>query len=146
MRPRYGESVHVHFAATVDGRVVDGTIGRDPLLLTIGTGQTVPGFERAVMSLEPGGSVTVVVPARDAYGAHDPRMVHDFPLHRFKEAPRPGKTIELQGPSEQQRVKGVVSTVTNDTVWLDFNHPFAGKEITFEIELLDVSYAEGMSG
>lgn len=146
MRPQYGETVHVDFTAVVDGRVVDGTIGRDPLLLTVGTGQAVPGFERAVMSLEPGESATVAVPARDAYGAHDPRMVHEFPLHRFREAPRPGKTIELQGPSEQQRVKGVVSRVDDDTVWVDFNHPLAGKEITFEIELLDVAYAEGAGG
>lgn len=137
MSPGYGETVLVHFCATVDGVIVDSTIGKSPLLLTVGTGQVVPGFERALGSLEAGQAATITVPADAAYGEYDPRMVHDFPRSRFKRELRIGETIELQGPAEKQRIKGVVLRLDEDVVWLDFNHPLAGKDITFEIELLD---------
>lgn len=136
--PCYGETVAVDFTALVDGAIVESTATRDPMLVTVGTGQVVPGFERALMALAPGESVTVTVPAAEAYGPHDPAMVHGFPLQRFKRPPLVGETIELQGPSEHQRVKGTVCGLDADTVWLDFNNPLAGKDVTFQIELVEV--------
>jgi len=136
--PCYGETVAVEFTALVDGVIVDSTVTRDPLLVTVGTGQVVPGFERALMALAPGQSVTVTVPAADAYGLHDPAKVHSFPIHRFRQQPLVGETIELQGPTGHQRVKGTVCGVDADMVWLDFNNPLAGKDVTFQIELVEV--------
>lgn len=141
----HGQTVHVHFTASAKGSIIESTADRDPLLVTIGAGQVVRGFEQALMRMHPGQSITVTVPAGDAYGAYDRAKVHSIPRHRFQSEPRLGETIHLQGPSEQQRVKGVVRGIEDDVVWLDFNHPLADEDITFEIELVDEDH-EAIAG
>lgn len=137
-----GDTVLVHFCASFEDRVIDSSYDRDPLRITIGTGQVVPGFEAALFELEPGQSATVTVPPAEAYGERNEAKVVEYPLNRFHETPQIGSKIMLQGPNKQQRVSAIVAGVDEDTALLDFNDPLAGKEIVFEIELVEKLPAE----
>ena len=88
----------------------------------------------------PANSVTVTIPAAEAYGDHDDEGLQQFPLDAFPSAPEVGWAVELSGP-EGQRVPAVVVEVGDESVTLDFNHPLAGQDLTFEIELVEVTEA-----
>ena len=138
MAPQSGDTVRVHYRGTLsDGAEFDSSAGRDPLEFVVGSGQVIPGFDDAVAALEPGESVTVTIPAADAYGEHDERGLQPFPHEAFPSPPEVGWALELSGP-EGQRVPAVVVDVGEESVTLDFNHPLAGQDLTFEIELVEV--------
>jgi peptidylprolyl isomerase len=103
----------------------------------VGSGQVIPGFDNAVVGLEPGGSVTVTIPAAEAYGEHDPEGLQQFPLDQFPSTPEVGWAVELSGP-EGQRVPAVIAEISDEFATLDFNHPLAGQDLTFEIELVEI--------
>jgi FKBP-type peptidyl-prolyl cis-trans isomerase 2 len=141
MAPKPGDTVRVNYRGTLsDGTEFDSSEGREPLEFTVGSGQVIAGFDGAVLSLEPGDSVTVTIPAAEAYGDHDDEGLQQFPLDAFPSAPEVGWAVELSGP-EGQRVPAVVVEVGEEFVTLDFNHPLAGQDLTFEIELVEVTEA-----
>lgn len=139
MAPKNGDTVHVHYRGTLaDGTEFDSSEGREPLSFEVGSGMVIPGFDAAVADLEVGDSVTVTIPACDAYGEHQPEALQTFPLDFFGgEAPEEGWAVELQ-TQDGQRVAAVVAEVGAETVTLDFNHPLAGQDLTFEITLVQV--------
>ena len=138
MAPESGNTVRVHYKGTLeDGSVFDSSEGRDPLEFQLGSGQVIPGFDAAVTELEVGGSTTVNIVAADAYGDRVDEAIQEVPLSAFPDAPEEGMMVELSAP-DGRRLAAVVNTIGEENVELDFNHPLAGKDLTFDIELVEV--------
>lgn len=139
MKPQSGETVRVHYRGTLsDGSEFDSSTGRDPLMFTLGEESVIPGFESAVADLEVGGSVTVTIPAADAYGERVEEAFQSVPREMFGEmVPEVGMMIGLQNEDGQQAA-AVIADVFDDSVLLDFNHPLAGQDLTFELTLVEI--------
>ena len=138
MAPKPGDKVSVHYRGTLaDGSEFDSSEGREPLQFVVGSGQVIPGFDAAVLGLEPGGKVTVTIPAGEAYGEHNPEGLQTFPMSAFPSPPEVGWAIELQGPNGE-RVPATIVEVNDEQATLDFNHPLAGQDLTFALELVEV--------
>jgi peptidylprolyl isomerase len=138
MAPKSGDTVKVNYRGTLsDGTEFDSSEGREPLEFVVGSGQVIPGFDGAVTGLQTGDSITVTIPAAEAYGEHDEEGLQQFPIASFPSVPEAGWAVELSGP-EGQRVPAVVAEVDDEFVMLDFNHPLAGQDLTFEITLVEV--------
>lgn len=139
MAPKPGDTVHVHYRGTLDdGTEFDCSEGREPLEFEMGAGMVIPGFDAAVSEMEIGDSKTVTIPAAEAYGEHDEAGVQTFPMDFFGgQTPEVGWAVELS-TEDGQRVPATVAEVNADTVVLDFNHPLAGKNLTFELTLVEV--------
>jgi peptidylprolyl isomerase len=138
MAPSAGQTVMVHYTGTLtDGTEFDSSRERAPLQFTVGEGQVIPGFDAAVADLAVGESTTVTIPAEEAYGTREDEAVQEFPLDAFPEKPEEGWTVELATP-EGQRLAATIMRVTSESATLDFNHPLAGQDLTFEIELVDI--------
>lgn len=136
-----GDTVKVHYTGTLgDGTVFDSSSGREPLDFTVGSGQVIPGFDTAVTGMNVGESKTFTIPCAEAYGEHDPRMVQDVPR---SEMPADmeltlGMRLSARGPDGRE-IALVVNDITDETVKLDANHPLAGQELTFAIEVVAIN-------
>lgn len=135
-----GDKVKVHYAGTLEsGEQFDSSEGRDPLEFTLGEGQVIPGFEQAVLGLEPGESITVTIIADEAYGLHRQELVVAVERGQLPPELEPEVGIQLQSmqPGGRPLVATIVE-VSEEEVKLDANHPLAGKDLTFEIELVEI--------
>jgi peptidylprolyl isomerase len=135
-----GDTVRIHYTGTLpDGSTFDSSAGRDPLEFTLGTGQVIPGFDKAVDGMALGETKTVEIVADDAYGVRDPNGIQSFPREKVPDdIPLDiGTRLQLSTPSGQP-VMVTVSEVTEEEVILDANHPLAGQDLTFEIELVEI--------
>jgi FKBP-type peptidyl-prolyl cis-trans isomerase 2 len=140
MAPVSGDTVRVHYTGTLsDGNTFDSSEGREPLEFTLGSGQVIPGFDAAVADLGVGDTATVTIVAADAYGEHNDEGLQVFPRDAFPPdaAPEVGWAVELSAP-DGQRVPATVAEVTDESITLDFNHPLAGEDLTFEITLVEI--------
>lgn len=136
-----GDTVKVHYTGKLaDGTVFDSSEGREPLKFKIGEGQLIPGFEQAVVGMESGDSVSANIPAKDAYGEYDKRLIQVIEKNTLPEdlEPEVGQQLEAVR-SDGQRIAVVVLDVGESQVTLDANHPLAGKELIFDITLLEVA-------
>ena len=133
-----GKMVAVHYVGTLDdGTQFDSSRDRNqPLEFECMAGQMIPGFDKAVKDMEVGQTVTVRIPAAEAYGEYDERLLHTVQKKQLPGSERAikGQKVMLQSPMGP--VPAIVSEVTDDSVTFDLNHELAGKELTFEIELL----------
>jgi FKBP-type peptidyl-prolyl cis-trans isomerase 2 len=130
----------VHYTGKLeDGTVFDTSEERTPLEFTIGSGQIIPGFERAVVGMEPGETKTATISPEEAYGQHREDMTITVDRGQFPEDinPEPGQQLQVQQPDGRAAIV-VVSDVSESTVTLDANHPLAGQPLTFDIELVDI--------
>jgi peptidylprolyl isomerase len=135
-----GSTVKVHYTGTLeDGTQFDSSAGRDPLEFTVGGGNLIRGFDRAVLGMGVGESKTVKIPADDAYGSRREELVMTVKRKALPTDvdPTVGEELELQQGDEVFVVR--VTDVSEDDVTLDANHPLAGKTLIFEIELLEVA-------
>jgi len=134
-----GDTVKVHYTGKLqDGTVFDSSLEREPLELTIGQGEVLAGFEHALIGMKVGGSRTVNIQAESAYGPRSDDLVFEVPLSRLPEdsEPQVGQILGFQTESGTWKV--TVVEVSESTVTLDANHPLAGKDLTFEIELVEI--------
>jgi peptidylprolyl isomerase len=139
MKPQSGDTVRVHYTGTLaDGSTFDSSSGRDPIEFVMGEGNVIPGFETAVADLEVGGQATVTIPAAEAYGERVDAALQEVPIDQFGDnLPQEGWGVELQAP-DGQRVNALVARVTAEHITLDFNHPLAGQDLTFALELVEI--------
>ena len=134
-----GDLVRVHYTGTLsDGSEFDSSRGREPLAFTAGAGQVVPGFDAAVMGMEPGQTQTVTIPASQAYGDVDPEKTLVVPRDQM-----PAGEIALGDPLQIGLEGGgavvvTVSEMDEESVTLDANHELAGEDLTFEITLVEI--------
>jgi peptidylprolyl isomerase len=136
-----GDAVRVHYVGMFkDHTVFDSSIDGEPIAFTVGAGQMIKGFDEAVVGLEEGGKKTVVIPAVDAYGAIDQALISVVPLEDLpmKLKPEVGMMLEIRDEGDENAQVVRVTQVTDTTVTFDANHPMAGKELTFDIELVSV--------
>ena len=137
---KQGDTVNVHYTGKLDnGTVFDSSVGRDPLQFTVGEGMVIPGFEEAVVEMTPGDSKTVKIPSHQAYGPRRDEMVVVVERNQFPPdlEPEVGEQLEMRQADGQAFVV-TVADVTDANVTLDANHPLAGEDLTFDIQLVDV--------
>jgi FKBP-type peptidyl-prolyl cis-trans isomerase 2 len=135
------KTVRVHYTGTLaDGTVFDSSRERDPFEFAVGTGQVIKGFDDAVADMAVGDTKTVTVPSDDAYGPHFAERVIEVDHGQFAEGviPEVGMQLQSDGGEGQQTMVVTVTEVTEDKVILDANHPLAGQDLTFEIELMEL--------
>ncbi|MBN1192870.1 MAG: peptidylprolyl isomerase [Coriobacteriia bacterium] len=140
MKPQNGETVRVHYKGTLsDGSEFDSSSEGDPISFTIGEGTVIPGFEAAVAELEVGDSTTVTIPSAEAYGERYEDAVQTVPLEAFGDSgtPQAGWVIQVQDPNGQT-LNALVANVDDEVAILDFNHPLAGQDLTFELDLVEI--------
>ncbi|WP_299809332.1 peptidylprolyl isomerase [uncultured Roseibium sp.] len=136
-----GDTVRLHYKGTLDdGSVFDSSEGRDPLEFTVGTGQIIPGLERAIPGMKVGDEKTVKVEAAEAYGPLNPDARQAVPRANMPENVEITVGLQLQAQTETGQMMTVtVVEVSEDEVVLDANHPLAGKDLTFEIQLTSIN-------
>jgi len=142
MRPaKQGDTVRVHYRGKLqDGSVFDETFDREPLRFTIGGGQVIPGFEEAVVGMKPGDSKTTELPVEKAFGPYLEERVVEVPKNKFARwDPQPivGERVPILQP-DGSPIDVIVTEVTESKVTVDFNHPFAGQDLTIDIKLLEI--------
>ena len=135
-----GDNVKVHYTGRLeDGTVFDTSVERGPYEFTIGQSKIVPGFAEAVVGMKPGQSKTVEIPAKKAYGPHRKDMIavverSKLPAHLNPEI---GQRLRID-QADGQKIPATVVEVSDSTVTLDANHPLAGKNLIFDVELLEI--------
>lgn len=136
-----GDTVQIHYTGTLpDGEVFDSSEGRDPLKFEVGSGQIIPGLDQAMPGMTVGEKKTVEVPADQAYGPVDPNALQQVPREGIPEDIPLDLGTQLQVQSPQGQVLPVtVVEVTDSHVTLDANHPLAGRDLTFAIELVGIA-------
>jgi peptidylprolyl isomerase len=135
-----GDTVNVHYHGRLqDGSTFDSSEGREPLQFSAGSGQVIKGFDDAVLNMAPGEKKTVHIPVAEAYGERNDDMVMEYPREEFPADMNPEVGMELQMGDNAGNVFPVVITEVNgDTVMLDANHPLAGQDLIFDIELVSI--------
>jgi peptidylprolyl isomerase len=137
---RHGDTVRLHYVGRLgDGTVFDSTREREPLRVKLGEGVTLLSLEEAVVGMSPGDTRTVRIPSRRAFGAHRRNM--ERVLRRDQLPPdtkvRRGQRLRLTLPDGRQTII-TVTRVTRSEIMYDANHPLAGQDLTFEIELVAI--------
>ncbi|OPZ66391.1 MAG: FKBP-type peptidyl-prolyl cis-trans isomerase SlyD [Candidatus Aerophobetes bacterium ADurb.Bin490] len=141
MTVKNGDKVKVHYKGTLaDGVVFDSSEGREPLEFTIGQGQVIPGFENGVIGLSAGEKKIIIIPCAEAYGEYSDEAVfligkENLPLGM---EPAAGQQLQMMSP-EGQVFQVIIKEVSGNEVKLDANHPLAGKDLTFELELVKIN-------
>ncbi|MBN8291257.1 peptidylprolyl isomerase [Rhodobacter sp. NTK016B] len=136
-----GDTVHFHYTGTLsDGTVFDSSEGRDPLSFTLGSGQIIPGLDAAIDGMSVGEQKTVTIPCTEAYGEHDARARQAVPRDQIPDTipVDPGTQLQMKSP-EGQVIPVVVIEANDEHVVLDANHPLAGKDLTFAVEIVSVA-------
>jgi FKBP-type peptidyl-prolyl cis-trans isomerase SlyD len=121
------------------GNVIDSSQGRQPLVYMQGAGNIIPGLERELEGKSAGDQIKVTIPAVQAYGERDDRMIQAVPRDAFKGVPdvKPGMQFQAQAPNGAARVV-TVTKVEGDQITVDANHPLAGMPLTFDVKVVDV--------
>ena len=136
-----GKKVKVHSTGPLDdGTKFDSSLDRgEPLEFTCMAGQMIPGFDAAVETMEQGETKTVHIPAADAYGERNEELVQRIPLENIPYGDQlpVGQTVYMQGPTGQP-FPVFVQGIENDIVTFDMNHELAGKDLNFEITLVEI--------
>ncbi len=135
-----GDKVNVHYHGTLlDGSTFDSSAGREPLQFIVGNGQVIKGFDDALLEMTIGEKKKVNIPVEHAYGHRNDDMMMEYPVSDFPEDMTPEVGMELQMGDNQGNVFQVIITEVNDeTVLLDANHPLAGQDLIFDIELVSI--------
>jgi peptidylprolyl isomerase len=136
-----GDKVKVHYHGKLtNGETFDSSAGRAPLEFEIGSGSVIKGFDEGVTGMAVGDKKTINIPAQEAYGPHNPEMVIDMPKDRFPEDMKLEQGMPLMmSNGSGQNFQVVVTEIREESVMLDANHPLAGKDLVFDLELVEIS-------
>lgn len=136
-----GDTVKVHYHGKLtDGTSFDSSEGREPLEFEVGGGQVIPGFDQGVTGMAVGEKKTIQIPVNEAYGQKQEEMIMEFPKERFPEDMNPEVGMQLNMSNGQgQNFPVVIVEVRDAVVVLDANHPLAGEDLIFDLELVEIS-------
>ncbi|HEY4155152.1 MAG TPA: peptidylprolyl isomerase [Puia sp.] len=140
MAVQSGNTIKVHYNGRLnDGTVFDSSNGRSPLEFTVGTGSVIKGFDEGVQGMQVGEKKTIEIPFLDAYGPVDPSMFIEFPRNQLPEdiQPEVGMQLTMNNASGEQ-FPVEVTGVKEDSIVLNANHPLAGKDLIFDLELVEI--------
>jgi FKBP-type peptidyl-prolyl cis-trans isomerase 2 len=135
-----GDKVKVHYHGRLtDGQTFDKSEGREPLEFEVGSGMVIKGFDDGVTGMSVGDKKTINIPFNEAYGPKNPDMIIDMPKDRFP------KEIELEigmplamSDGQGQQFEVIVTQLKEESVVLDANHPLAGQDLIFDLELIEI--------
>ncbi len=135
-----GNKVKVHYSGTLDdGTIFDSSVDRDPLEFTLGQGQLLKKFEKGVIGLAVGESIKVNIPAAEGYGLHNEKLVAQVPLTHLPADMNPEKGMKLQTQTtDGQPMTVTVVGIDEKNITVDANHELAGKDLNFDIELIEI--------
>jgi peptidylprolyl isomerase len=137
----HGDQIKVHYTGTLDdGTVFDSSREREPLEFTIGNGQLIKDFEAAIVGLTEGESTIIRIPADRAYGVYSEELLIEIPREHFPAEidPQPGLALCMQRDTGEV-LNVVVAKIADSVVTVDANHPLAGKDLTFVIEVVSIA-------
>lgn len=135
-----GNTVKVNYTGKLeDGTIFDSSLneGREPLEVTVGQGQLIKGFEDGLFDMSEGETKTIEIEPSEAYGEINIELINSVPRANVPEGVQEGEMLQGEGPMGAVNVK--VIEVNEETVVLDANHPLAGKKLTFELEVVNIS-------
>lgn len=135
-----GDTVRMHYSGSLaDGTEFDSSKGREPLEFTLGSGQIIPGLDNALTGMETGETKQVVVEPGEGYGERDPSRIQAVPREQIPDhiPTDPGTQLQMQTP-DGQTLPVTVAGTTETEVTLDANHPLAGQQLTFDVELVEI--------
>ena len=134
-----GTRVRVHYRGTLDdGEEFDSSRQRDePLEFEIGSGQVISGFDEAVSGMAVGDSVKVTIPSENAYGPRHAEAIHEVTIDKLPEDACEGAMVQAM-TQDGQPLAGTITKLTEEMATIDFNHPLAGYDLTFELELVEI--------
>jgi FKBP-type peptidyl-prolyl cis-trans isomerase 2 len=135
---RNGSKVDFHYTLTVDGNKVESSFGKEPLNYEHGKGGIIQGMQEAMEGLKAGDKKTVTIPPEKAYGVRNEKAVVTIAKTSIKDADKLKTGSMISFMQGEQRYQALVGEVTADSVTLDYNHPMAGKTLTFDIEVVKV--------
>ena len=136
-----GREVQVHYKGSFDdGTIFDSSYDRGHTIgFTVGAGEMIAGFDAAVAGMKVGETKQVTLEPEEAYGSHNPDGVQAVPKQSFPQDFQFEEGLVIEGSVEDQPVRGIISEIQNEFVVVDFNHPMAGKNLNFDIELVEVN-------
>jgi FKBP-type peptidyl-prolyl cis-trans isomerase SlpA len=135
--------VLMHYSiALTNGEIIESSFDDEPVEISMGHGDITDGMELALFGLKEGDTQTLTLTPQQSFGFRDEDNIHDMPLSDFPEdlPPEPGLSYSFES-SEGDETPGTVVSIKNDTVEIDFNHPLAGHEIVFTVEIIGVNNA-----
>ena len=138
---KQGDTVKVHYHGRLtDGTTFDSSSGREPLEFQVGSGQVIKGFDDGVSGMEIGQKKTIHIPVDDAYGQKEENMIVEFPRSNFPPelSPEVGMSLNMTNGSGQV-IPVTIVEIKEDSVTLDANHPLAGQDLIFDIELVEIA-------
>lgn len=138
-----GDTVKVHYTGKLDdGTVFDSSLDRDPLEFVLGSGMVIQGFENAIEGMSEGESKEVTIPSGEAYGDYRDDMCIEVQKAQIPENinPEVGQLLQLR-TEDGGATTVTVTSITDDTVTLDANHPLAGRDLTFDLKLVEIAQA-----
>jgi FKBP-type peptidyl-prolyl cis-trans isomerase 2 len=140
MAVQSGDTIKIHYHGRLsDGTTFDSSEGRSPLEFTVGSGSVIKGFDDGVQGMNVGDKKTIEIPFLQAYGPEDPSMIIEFPVDRLPEDLKPEIGMQLNmNNAEGQQFAVTVTDITDENIILDANHPLAGKDLIFDLELVEI--------
>lgn len=140
-KAKANDTVKVHYTGKLtDGEIFDTSVHREPLEFTVGAGQMIKGFDAAVDGMELNEKKTVTIAAAEAYGERNEELIQHVPRTQLPEGMNPevGQTLMAQGQGGQP-IELTVTETADNSVTVDANHKLAGKDLVFEIELVEIA-------
>lgn len=134
------DTVKVHYTGKLEnGDVFDSSVDREPIEFTIGKGQMIPGFEKGVLDMEVDEKKTLNIPSAEAYGEHNKEMMQEVPKAQLPEELKPevGQRLVSQTPDGKE-FQVTVADIKDEAIVVDANHPLAGKDLVFDIQLIEI--------
>lgn len=135
-----GDKIKVHYHGKLNnGETFDSSEGRDPLEFEVGSGMVIKGFDDGVTGMAVGEKKTVTIPFDEAYGPVNPEMILEMPKDRFPDDMELANGMPLMMSDQQgQQFQVKIVEIMEEVVKLDANHPLAGKDLTFDLELVEI--------
>lgn len=135
-----GDTVKVHYHGKLTtGETFDSSEGREPLEFTVGSGQVIKGFDDALVDMAVGEKKTVQIPVGEAYGDRRDDMIVQYPRQEFPAEMMPEVGMQLNmSDNTGNNFPVVITEVQDDVVVLDANHPLAGKDLVFDLEVVSI--------
>ncbi|MFT6851110.1 MAG: FKBP-type peptidyl-prolyl cis-trans isomerase 2 [Sphingobacteriales bacterium] len=134
------DTVKLHYTGTLKtGQVFDSSLEREPLEVKLGQGQLIPGFEKALVDMTVSEKKTFEIPTEEAYGVVREELVQEVEKNQLPQDMEPETGMGLASRDEEgNEMRMVITEIKEETIVVDANHPLAGQDLTFEIELLEI--------
>lgn len=138
---KHNDTVKVHYTGRLENdEVFDSSLNREPLEFKVGAGMMIPGFEKGVMDMELNEKKTIHIPANEAYGSVREELLQDVPKSMIQGDAEPAVGMSLMATLPNGEVQQfVITEVTDETIKVDGNHPLAGKDLIFDIEIVEIN-------